>query len=113
MTDQTSIEGNWMNDITPKTATLKIQDGQVCRLVFRDSGRKKESKDFGNSIAFVVRVDGETEDKTFYVKANNFALLGQIAEVARSNNNTLVNLHAELSRKGKLKSDTRYSIKKL
>ena len=113
MTDQVSLDGSWMNDITPKTATLKIQDREVVNLVFKDNGRKKESKDYGNSVAFLVRVDGQTEDKTFYVKANNFDLLGQISAIAKANGGVLIGLRCQISRTGKLKSDTRYSIKKL
>lgn len=99
---------DWRKDITPKTATLKVRDGEVARVTFQNEGVKKESKDFGNSVAFLVRVDGDEEDKTFYIKSNNFEFLGQIKELGK-----LTGLRCEISRKGKLKSDTRYAIKKI
>lgn len=109
MIEQSSTE-NWMDEITPKTATLKIRDREVCNFVFKDNGRKKESADYGSSIAFLVLVDGEQEQKTFYVKSNNFDFLGQIKEMA--NNGSLVGIHVQVSRTGSKKSDTRYRIKK-
>lgn len=104
---------NWMDDVTPKTATLKIQDGQLARFIFQDSGKKKESVDYGNSVAFTVICDGETEKKTFYVKSNNFDFLGQIKELAAKHDGKLEGVHAEVSRKGSKKSDTRYTIKEM
>lgn len=106
MTEQQ--EGEWKNDITPKTATLKVADGEVVKVTFLDEGIRKESKDFGNSIAFSVRKEGETEIRTFYVRCNNFAFLESIKELGK-----LKGLQVEISRKGKLKSDTRYAIKKV
>jgi hypothetical protein len=113
MQEQSSENINWMDEITPKTATLKVLDGQLARFVFQDEGKKKESIDYGTSVAFLVKVDGETEDKTFYVKANNFDLLGQIKELAIANGRKLTGLRAEVSRKGAKKSDTRYKIVKI
>ena len=107
MEEQNSIQ-DWREEISTKTATLKILDGQLARVTFKDEGKKKVSADYGTSIAFLVRCDGENEDKTFYVKSNNFDLLGQIKELGK-----LVGVHAEISRKGSKKSDTRYSIKKI
>lgn len=113
MPEQSSLNGSWMDEITPKTETLKIKDGQLARFIFKNAGVKKESEDYGSSIAFLVQVDGEQEQKTFYVKSNNFDLLCQIKELAKANNNQVVNLHCEISRIGSKKSDTRYKILKL
>ena len=124
-----NINQDWKEEITPKTATLKIQDGEKAVFVFSDEGVKKEHADYGKSIAFICKViemnkivEGNLfviapkEDeavKTFYVKANNFDLLGQIKELAKVNSNSLIGLKVEISRKGKLRSDTRYTIKKV
>lgn len=129
MVEQNSTTDNWMNDITPKTATLKVLDGEKATFTFKNNGVKKDSADYGKSVAFLVVVSKmdkiiegnpfviapKTEEatKTLYVKANNFDLLSQIKELAKNNNGTLEGLSAELSRKGKLKSDTRYTIKKI
>ena len=101
-------EKDWRIDITPKTATLKVLDGQKVIFVFQDEGKPRESKDFGNSVAFNVLVQGENEEKTFFVKSNNFDFLGQIKELGR-----LTGLKVEVSRQGSKKSDTRYTIKKV
>lgn len=108
MDEQISIDGDWMSDITPKTATLKIKDGETVDFKFLNNGIKKESIDYGNSVAFQVEVKGA--EMTFYVKSNNFDLLGQIKEIAKLNNNSLVGLDARISRKGSKRSDTRYTI---
>lgn len=128
MVEQNSTTDNWMNELTSKTAILKILDGEDARFMFQDEGLKKDHADYGKSIAFNVRVqkmtkivDGDkfvkvpkTEEavKTFYVRANNFDLLGQIKELAKQNNGILTGLTVDMFRKGKLRSDTRYTIKK-
>jgi hypothetical protein len=99
---------DWRDDITPQTATLKVLDGKKVSGVFKNNGIKKESVDYGNSIAFQFLVDTETENKTFYVKANNYDLLNQIKALGE-----LVDLHVEISRTGSKKSDTRYKITKV
>lgn len=99
---------DWRTDITPSRATLKIKDGENVIVTFQDEGVKKESKDFGTSIAFAVTVSGESETKTFYVKANNFDMLGQIKELGK-----LTGLKCAISRTGTKKSDTRYRIVKV
>ena len=106
MQEQTNIE-DWRNEITPSKATLKVLDGQTVFVTFKNEGVKKESKDYGNSIAFNVLVDKETEEKTFYVKMNNYDLLGQIKELGNLNG-----LHVKIGRVGSKKSDTRYKIEK-
>lgn len=113
MPEQTSLEGAWMNEVTQKTDTLKVLDGQSIKLVSKNNGVKKESVDYGTSVAFLVRVDNEQSDKTFYVKANNFDLLGQFKEIATKHNGSIVGVHLEISRKGSKKSDTRYTIKEI
>jgi hypothetical protein len=128
MEEQKSTTSNWMDDITPKTSTLKVLDGEKAVFIFQDNGVKKEHADYGKSVAFLTKViemtklvEGnpiviskiEEPDKTFYVKSNNFDLLGQIKELSKANKDSLIGLKVELSRKGKLKSDTRYIIKKI
>jgi hypothetical protein len=99
---------DWRSDITPTTETLKIKDGESVSLAFADEGRKKESKDYGTSIAFQVVVIGEDKPKTFYVKANNFDLLSQIKQLG-----ILTGCKVKISRTGSKKSDTRYKITKM
>jgi len=100
-------ETDWRNEISTKTETLKVKDGDKIVVVFQDEGTKKESVDYGTSIAFRVIVKGETEAKTFYVKANNFDLLGQIKEFGKLTGQTVT-----ISRTGSKRSDTRYKIEK-
>ena len=99
---------DWRSDITPSRNTLKIRDGQNVVGTFQDEGVRKESKDYGISIAFGFKCDGQEEVKTFYVKANNFDLLSQIKELGK-----LTGQHVEISRTGSKKSDTRYKIRKI
>ena len=109
MTEQEiPIGQDWRSDITPARNTLKIRDGEIVRGVFQDEGKLKVSKDYGTSVAFSIKVDGEDEVRTFYVKSNNFSLLGQLKELGK-----LTNLRVEIKRVGSKKSDTRYSISKL
>jgi hypothetical protein len=104
-------QGEWMNEITEKTETLKIEDGQTVIFTFINGGVKKSSEDYGNSIMFTVLVEGQKEHKTFYVRANNFDFLGQIKALAKDNK-TLVGLKVNVSRRGSKRSDTRYTISK-
>jgi hypothetical protein len=108
MQEQTSVTEDWRNDVSQKTATLKVRENEVVNVTFLDEGKKRESIDFGASIAFLVKVDAETDEKTFYVKANNFDFLGQIKEQGK-----LTGHRFQISRKGSKKSDTRYTITKL
>ena len=101
------ISQDWRMDITPKTETLKIKEGEQAIITFLDNGKKRESEDYGNSIAFRVQVIGEELVKTFFVKANNFTFLSQIKELGN-----LEGLKVKISRKGSKKSDTRYTIEK-
>ena len=57
---------------------------------------------------FPILVDGEKETKNFYVKANNFDLLGQIKALGN-----LTGLKVRITRIGSKRSDTRYKIVKL
>ena len=104
---QSKLE-DWRTDITDSKNTVKVRDGDVIKGVFKDEGTKKESVDFGSSIAFQFLVDGESEIKLWYVKANNFSLLGQIKQLG-----ALTGLHVQITRVGSKKSDTRYAIKKI
>lgn len=101
-------EEDWRKDIVPSKQTLKVLDKQTVIVTFQNEGIKKPSKEYGNSIAFNVIVKGESETKTFYVKANNFDFLGQIKELGSLTGQTL-----KISRTGSKKSDTRYKIEKV
>ena len=107
-TEQASLEADWRTDITEPTAVLKLQDGDSVVATFADEGQKRTHPDYGTSIAFQVMEENQKEPKTFFVKSNNFSLLGQIKLLG-----TLTGLKVRISRVGSKKSDTRYSIKKL
>lgn len=104
---QTNIE-DWRNDIKQNSQVLKVKDGETVKCVVIDEGKKIPSKDFGDSIAFQVIVDGEKEQKTFFVSCRNFALLSQIKDIGK-----LTGQHVSIQRAGSKKSDTRYWIKKV
>lgn len=106
MEPQNQID-NWRSDISEPKDTLKIRDGDTVMGFFNDEGVKKESVDYGTSIAFAFLVDGEMNVKTWYVASNNYSLLGQIKALG-----VLNNTHVQITRLGAKKSDTRYSIKK-
>lgn len=96
---------DWRKDITESKETLKIADKEEVNITFLNEGKKRESKDFGNSIAFAVKKDGEDIERTFFVRSNNFTFLGEIKQLGK-----LTGKKFKISRTGKLKSDTRYKI---
>jgi len=106
MSEQNSIE-DWRGEITEPKAILKLQDKEVASFVFVDEGDKKTHSEYGTSIVFKVKVEGEEEEKILYVNAKNFDLLGQIKELGK-----LVGLKVRLERFGSKRTDTRYIIKK-
>lgn len=99
---------DWRADISGSTETLKIADKEEVIFVFKDEGERRTHPDYGTSIAFLVLKQGEDEDKTWYVKANNFSLLGQIKELG-----LLTGLKVKVKRTGAKRSDTRYTIEKV
>lgn len=108
MENQTPTLNDWRGDITESKSTLKVKDGDVVEVTFADEGSKKVSADYGTSIAFSVLLKDDKEPKLFYVKANNFDLLGQIKALG-----SLTGVKARISRIGSTKSNTRYKIVKL
>jgi hypothetical protein len=99
---------DWRGEITDNKSSLKIKDGDVVEITFADEGTKKTSVDFGTSIVFSVLTKESKEPKSFYVRVNNFDLLGQIKAFG-----TLTGIKARISRIGSTKSNTRYKIVKL
>jgi len=99
---------DWRGEITESKSTLKVKDGDVVEITFADEGTKKVSADYGNSVAFSVLLKDDKEPKLFYVKSNNFDLLGQIKALG-----PLTGLKARISRIGSTKSNTRYKIVKI
>jgi len=104
METQKPIE-DWRAEITEPTSTLKLKDGDVVVGTFADEGSKKTHPDYGNSVAFQFLKDGEKEPRTFYVKSNNFDLLGQIKLLG-----VLTGKKVRISRIGSTRSNTRYRI---
>jgi hypothetical protein len=99
---------DWRNEITDSRQTLKVKDGDVVEVTFADEGTKKVSPDYGASVAFSVLVKDDKEPKLFYVKSNNYDLLGQIKVLGK-----LIGLKVRISRIGATRSNTRYKIVKL
>ena len=99
---------DWRGEITESKQTLKVKDGDVVEVTFADEGTKKNSADYGTSVAFSVLLKDDKEPKLFYVKANNYDLLGQIKSLG-----VLTGLKVRISRIGSTKSNTRYKIVKL
>jgi len=99
---------DWRGEITESKSTLKVKDGDVVEVVFADEGTKKISADYGSSVAFSVLLKDDKEPKLFYVKSNNYDLLGQIKAIGN-----LTGVKARISRIGSTKSNTRYKIVKL
>lgn len=96
---------DWRDNILPSKETLKLKDGEEAEVTFLDEGNKRENKDFGNSIAFLVMKKGEDKPKFFFVRSNNFTFLSEIKGLGK-----LAGRNFKISRKGKLKTDTRYKI---
>lgn len=94
---------DWRDNITEPGKTLKILDGESKQIVFLDNGELRSHADFGNSIVF--NVEYKAEQMFWYVKANNFSLLGQIKALG-----DLVGKVALISRTGSTRSNTRYKI---
>ena len=106
--EELPIEEDWRADISEPTATLKLKDGDIVVGTFQNEGEKRTHADYGTSIAFQFLEDGQTDQKTFYVKANNYDLLGQIKALG-----DLTNLKVKLTRVGSKRSDTRYKVSKI
>ena len=105
--EEAEVVEDWRSDISgsPKP-TLKIADGEEKTIVFLDGGEKRTHPDYGNSIVF--QVEEAEESKNFYVRENNYSLLGQIKELGK-----LIGKVVKISRKGSKKSDTRYTIEEV
>jgi hypothetical protein len=99
---------DWRTEITDSKATLKIKDGDVVEATFADEGIKKVSADYGSSVAFSMLLKDDKEPKLFYVKSNNYDLLGQIKLLGN-----LTGTKVRISRIGSTKSNTRYKIVKI
>jgi hypothetical protein len=106
-TPKTNLD-DWRNEITESKKTLKVKDGDVVEVTFADEGLKRISPDYGSSVAFSVLLKNDLEPKSFYVKSNNFDLLGQIKAIG-----TLTGTKVRISRIGATKSNTRYKIVKI
>lgn len=100
---------DWREDITEPQNTVKIRDGDTVIGYFQNEGIKRNHPEYGNSIAFHFQVEGENQVKIWYVKANNFSLLGQIKRLGQP----LIGMKVKIVRVGSKRSDTRYKIEKI
>lgn len=107
MEQETNKQENWRDEISEPTATLKIVDKEVVNLKFLGEGKKITHINFGKSIVFPVVKQGENEEKSWYVNAQNFSLLKQIKDLGE-----LKDMRVTVKREGSEKSDTRYTIEK-
>jgi hypothetical protein len=95
---------DWRSDVSDSPgATLKIADGEEKTFVFLNEGKKQTHSDFGTSVVFSV--EHEKETKNFYVRENNYSLLGQIKKLGK-----ITGKAVKISRVGEKKSDTRYTL---
>jgi len=104
---QNSEGANWREEVSDSSkAVLKIADGEVENIIFLNEGEKRIHQDYGTSIVFEIEHQGEP--KIFYVNAQNYTLLKQIKDLGKITGTTI-----RIKRKGKRKSDTRYTIEKV
>ena len=105
--EQTQSSEDWRDDVSDSPgATLKIAGGEEKEFVFLSEGKKQTHSDFGTSVVFSVENEGET--KNFYVRENNYSLLGQIKQLG-----DITGKVVRISRVGEKKSDTRYTIEEI
>jgi len=106
MEEQEKVNQDWRENITEPGQTLKILDGERKKVVFIDNGTLKSHPDFGTSIVF--RIEYKAEPMNWYVKSNNFSLLGQIKSLG-----DLIGKVVFISRKGATRSNTRYTVEEV
>ena len=105
--EQIQNSEEWRDDVSDSPgATLKIADGEKAKVVFLNEGKKQTHSDYGTSVVFSVKHEDET--KNFYVRENNYSLLGQIKQLGE-----ITNKEVEISRVGEKKSDTRYTLEEV
>ncbi len=98
---------NWRDNVSDSaSATLKILDGEEKTFEFLNEGAPNVHPDYGSSVVFLVK--HEEEEKKWYVKENNYALLNQIKVLG-----VLKGKHAKASRVGSTKSNTRYTLEEV
>lgn len=88
-------------DLKPK---LKIEDGQQVDVMFLDAGQRIENLEYGASILFNVVVN--KVDMVWFVGVKKFSILQEIAH-----NKPIAGKLARVTRVGKTKKDTRWSIR--
>lgn len=107
---QEEISKDWTADFLaeqkPRDARpkLKIQDGEQKEVTFLDEGKVIDSLDYGKAILFSVKVEGT--EMVWFVSTKKFSILREIAH-----NKPVTNRIARVTRIGKGKADTRWSIK--
>lgn len=106
--EETQKEIDWRKEITESQDTLKIAPDTAEVFIFQDEGKINHHEDFGTSIVFSVKREADENNRSWFVKNNNFSLLGQIKALGK-----LIGLKVKVVRKGSKRSDTRYSIAKI
>jgi len=106
--EETQQEIDWRKEISESQDTLKIAPDTTEVFIFHDEGKVNHHQDFGTSIVFSVKREADENNRNWYVKNNNFSLLGQIKTLGK-----LTGLKVKVVRKGSKRSDTRYSIQKV
>lgn len=101
---QEEISKDWRAEVqSASRPTLKLKDGDQVAVQFLDEGGKRTHPDFGTSVVFHVKTNGE--EKNLYVKETNYDFLRQINSLGALTGKMFV-----ISRTGSKKSDTRYKI---
>jgi len=108
MENQSQVE-DWREDLSvslhPK---LKIADGETKIFVFKDEGKRYKHPDYKPSITFTIVVEGESEERTWFVNAEAYGVLNQVKTLGK-----LTGVKVSVKRTGSKKSDTRYEINKI
>lgn len=87
-----------------KQPKLTFQDGDQKTITFLDEGTKNVNEQYGTSIIFKVKC--ENQELVWFVSAKKYTILTEIAHQKPITGKT-----AKVTRVGKEKKDTRWSIK--
>ena len=108
MENQSQVD-DWRKGLNVSLHTkLKIADGETKVFVFKDEGSPYKHPDYKPSIIFTVVVEGEEIERTWFMNAEAYGVLNQVASLGK-----LTGLKVSVKRTGSKKSDTRYEITKV
>ena len=110
-------DGNWEDDVIkqkeentqeyPDIPKFKLDDGESKTIVFKDEGKKVNTA-YGESYVFNITI--KNKDYVWFVKPTWFTIIQPIADKKKSNDGTLKEIKATVTRKGTTQQDTRRTI---